>query len=151
MTEPGTARTEALEAVMAECACLSLRKVTRAVTQLYDQKLRPTGLRSTQLPILVALGLHGPTNIGDLAEELVTDRTTLTRNLRPLVQRGLLEIHEGDDRRTRFVSLTRSGQATVQQALPLWAEAQGHITQALNARRLERLRQELAELTEIVR
>ena len=89
---PDTLDIDAYAEVLATCACLQLRKATRVVTQLYDGALRPIGLRSTQLPILVTLAAHGPLSMTDLAESLVLDRTTLIRTLRPLQRRGLIEV-----------------------------------------------------------
>ena len=83
---------EAYAEILGTCACQQLRKATRVVTQRYDEALRPIGLRSTQLPILVTLAAHGPLFMTDLAESLVLDRTTLIRTLRPLQRRGLIEV-----------------------------------------------------------
>jgi hypothetical protein len=90
----------------ANCTCLGLRKAARAVTQMYDQTLKPAGLRSTQFSLLVAAERAGPRGIGELAELLVMDRTTLTRNLKPLLVRGLLERAEGADRACSAISGT---------------------------------------------
>ena len=84
------------------CACFSLRKVTRAVTQLYDEMLRPAGLRGTQFSLLVAVQMAGPVGVTRLAELTVMDRTTLTRNLELLQKQGLIEIAAGADRRSRI-------------------------------------------------
>ena len=72
------------------CACLNVRKAARAITQLFDEVLQPTGLRSTQFPLLVTVALLGEAPVTQLAEELVMDRTTLARNLKPLESQGLL-------------------------------------------------------------
>ena len=77
------------------CACFNFRKASRSVTQLFDQMLAPTGLRSTQLVILITGELLGPSSIARLARELVMDRSTLTRNLKPLLSMGLLQILDG--------------------------------------------------------
>ncbi len=83
------------------CACFNLRKVTRAVTQLYDELLRPAGLRVTQFSLLVAVRMAGPVGVTRLVELTVMDRTTLTRNLELLQKQGLIEVASGEDRRTR--------------------------------------------------
>src|SRR5690606_5138065 len=78
--------------IAATCACFNFRKVSRTVTQLFDQVLAPLGLRSTQLVILVAAQVFGPVGMTQLARELLMDRSTITRNLRPLVAMGLLKL-----------------------------------------------------------
>src|SRR5215475_8470111 len=78
--------------MVANCACFNLRKASRTVTQLFDQILAPCGLRSTQLTILLAAKVLGPCGLARLARELVMDRSTITRNLLPLVKAGYLKV-----------------------------------------------------------
>ena len=106
------------------CTCANLRKASRAVTQFYEAILRPTGLRVTQFTLLSAISVLGQPTITDLADALVMDRTTLTRNLKPLEKQGLVESASGQDKRTRLVRLTVPGQQLLADALPLWQEAQ---------------------------
>src|ERR1700689_2305823 len=90
----------------AACNCLALRQATRHVTQFYDQILTPAGIRATQYSILARLNRKGPLTINALAAELVMDRTTLGRNIRPLQRDGLVAIGPGkSDRRRRELSL----------------------------------------------
>ena len=117
--------------VVAYCTCFNLRKASRCVTQIFDEVLQPTGLRITQLTLLVAIALVGEITITHLANELVMDRTTLTRNLKPLVKQGLLTTVTGKDRRTRIVTLTDAGRKALNQALPLWQKAQSLIIERL--------------------
>jgi DNA-binding MarR family transcriptional regulator len=123
----------------ANCTCLGLRKAARAVTQMYDQTLKPAGLRSTQFSLLVAAERAGPRGIGELAELLVMDRTTLTRNLKPLLERGLLERAEGADRRRHPIAITAAGRAALATALPYWREAQARMADSLGRSRWGRL------------
>jgi DNA-binding MarR family transcriptional regulator len=106
------------------CACFNLRKAARAVTQLYETALAPSGMRATQFSVLTALALVDSAPLSRVADALVMDRTTLTRNLRPLTRRGWVRIEAGADRRERYLSLTRSGRAALDRALPLWQQAQ---------------------------
>lgn len=101
-----------------------MRKATRAVTQLFDDALSPAGLRSTQLVLLVAVGACEPTPMAQLAEAMVMDRSTLTRNLQPLARSGWVRIAPGRDRRVRLVSLTSKGHQAIVKAAPLWQRAQ---------------------------
>lgn len=121
------------------CTCFGLRKAARAVTQMYDQALKPAGLRATQFSLLVAAERSGPRGIGELAELLVMDRTTLTRNLKPLLDRGLLKSVEGADRRRRPVAITAKGRAALARALPHWREAQVRMAGSLGHSRWRRL------------
>ncbi len=88
------------------CACLNVRKAARAVTQLYDEVLQPSGLRATQFNLLVAIALAGEAPVTRLADALVMDRTTLTRNLKPLESQGLITIEAGTDRRVFHLDAT---------------------------------------------
>ena len=135
------ATVEVSEAV--HCTCFGLRKAARAVTQLYDAALEPSGLRATQFSLLASLRIEGPLTISRLAEAMVMDRTTLTRNLRPLDKQGLVAVAPGRDRRTRRVRLTARGRTRFTQAFPLWQRVQARMTRGLGAARRKHL---LAEL-----
>jgi DNA-binding MarR family transcriptional regulator len=133
------------------CACFNLRKASRAVTQLFDEKLEPSGLLVTQLTILVAISILGSVAISDLAEGLVMDRTTLTRNLKPPEREGLIQINPGEDRRVRVVTLTDKGRYVLAQALPLWQQAQAHIVESLGQERFNLLLSSLTTTVSIAR
>jgi DNA-binding MarR family transcriptional regulator len=125
---------------IASCTCLRLRKTTRRVTQIYDRMLEPAGLTIAQFSLLARLYAEGELSIGALAEALVTDPTTLTRNLKPLAERELLQIFlDADDRRRRLVSLTREGQALVPVAYPLWKKAQAELAALLGKSEISNL------------
>lgn len=126
MDERAPGRAELTE-VAAGCACKHLRRTARAVTQLYDDTLRPSGLRITQFTLLVAVAISEPVPITRLADALDLDRTTLARDLKPLTERGLVQVAAGEDRRTREVRLTRQGREAVGRAYPLWQRAQARV------------------------
>ena len=132
--------------ILAVCVCLRLRKASRLVTRTYDDVLRPVGLRSTQLPILIILSLTHSAPMSVLADQLVMDRTTLSRNLRPLEERELVEIVAGEDKRTREVKLTIQGQEAVAKAIPLWDKAQGYAVEALGKSGRQALHDSLSQL-----
>src|SRR3546814_19389843 len=92
------------------CTCFKLRRAARRVTQLYDRHLQPTGLRITQFGLLARLRVE-PLQMTALAERMGMDRTTLTRNLRPLERLGYVTVDPGEDRRTRTVAITSEGRA----------------------------------------
>ncbi len=125
------------------CACFNVRKAARLVTQQYDEMLQGTGLRATQLTILVVIALQGPITMSELAKVLVMDQTTLTRNLTPLEKQGLVQRVPGTDRRTRRVSLTPKGVTTVVTAIPLWKRAQTKVLGTFGKTRFHRLLSDL--------
>ncbi|MGH7579282.1 MAG: MarR family winged helix-turn-helix transcriptional regulator [Gemmatimonadales bacterium] len=132
------------------CACFNLRKAARAVTQLYDEALRPTGLRITQFSLLAVLRLTGRVSMTRLAEEAVMDRTTLSRNLEVLERDGLVWVELGADARVREVELTQAGVARLEEAFPRWQEAQRTIARSLGSRRMERMLGDLASTVSAV-
>ncbi len=139
------------EVLSTGCACLSLRQASRVVTQMYDDALRPAGLRATQFGLLMAVRAVGRMTISELADFVIMDRTTLTRNLRPLEKNGYLRVEPGEDRRMRRVSLTRKGRTALEKAFPLWKEVQTQVMDKLGRRRYERLRSDLGFTVEASR
>ena len=135
-----------LDEMVATCGCLNLRMVTRTVTKVFDEALRPAGVRATQLPILVTLALQGPTTITKLSYGLALDRTSVTRLLKPLQSRALIRIVEGPDHRTRLASLTVQGERTVAQAYALWKVAQERFLDEFGKERWRHIRTALASV-----
>ncbi len=133
------------------CVCYNLRKATRAITQLYDERMRPTGLRATQLSILGATLALGPVTVTRLAEATVTDRTTVTRNLKPLEKQRLIRIKPGRDRREREIALTDRGRQALARAYPLWKVVQAQVAKNLGRDRMERLLSDLAGVVAVSR
>jgi DNA-binding MarR family transcriptional regulator len=129
------------------CACNQLRRASRAITQLYDGAMAGSGLKVTQLPILVGLGTAGELSISALADALALDRTTLTRNLSVLEGRGLVSTRESaDDARVRIVSLTPDGSRMLSAALARWREMHGAVEERFGRDRLRALYDELDAL-----
>jgi len=134
---------------LSACTCFNLRKAARAITQHYDEALKPSGLRATQFSILGVLARMTPAPLNRLSDALVMDRTTLTRNLRPLVAKGLIVIAaDEDDRRRRSVGLTGKGAKALNQALPLWRSVQEQVIARLTPRRWQRLEKDLGRAVE---
>lgn len=107
-----------------ECLCGNARMAARALTSIYDETLRPSGLRSTQLAVLWAvIALPGST-VKSLARTIAMDATTLTRNLRLLQRDQLIEAAEGADRREREIHASARGRRAFARAMPLWEAAQ---------------------------
>lgn len=145
MNVPLPGRGELAE-VAAGCACRNLRRTARAVTQLYDESLRPSGLRITQFTLLVAVAIGEPVLVTRLADALSLDRTTLARDLKPLTGRGLVEVTAGEDRRTRVVRLTSQGRQAIGRAYPLWQRAQTRIVEVAGPDRWQALAGDLEEV-----
>jgi DNA-binding MarR family transcriptional regulator len=121
------------------CACSRLRRATRAITQLYDDALAPAGLRSTQFGLLHTLARHETLTINSLAAALLLDRTALSRNLDPLVERGFVEVVPGTDLRTRRVTMTAAGKRALNAAEPYWIDAQREVSRRVGKQRLAEL------------
>lgn len=130
------------------CACASLRRASRAVTQLYDQELRATGLRSTQFTLLQVLAGNDGLAQGELGEILAIDPTTLSRTLQPLARRGWIRGRPGEDRRVVRWSVTDAGRKKLESAEPAWRSAQRALRTRLGEQRWNAL---LAELTTVAR
>jgi DNA-binding MarR family transcriptional regulator len=127
-----------------DCNCLAVRQAARYITQFYDRYLAAAGLRTTQYGVLARLKRHGPMSINRLAAELVVDRTTLGRNIRPLERDGLIAIEpDPSDRRSKILRLTKAGDARFQRAQKRWAEAQKHFEHAYGGKQASQLREKL--------
>jgi len=125
----------------ADCNCFAVRSAARHITQLYDQFLAPSGLRTTQFSILAKLDRLGPMTINALAEAMVTDRTTLGRNIRPLQRDGLISIAaSAADRRAKELHLTKTGTKRLDEARKAWSQAQTRFELTFGAKRSANLR-----------
>ena len=114
-----------------DCLCLASRRAARAITRTFDKQLRPHGIRATQFTLLAVLALKGPQSIGELADFLGADRTTLTRNLALLEDHSLLKIQPGDDARSRIVAIVPRGRSILTKAFPAWRKTQSEITASI--------------------
>jgi DNA-binding MarR family transcriptional regulator len=132
------------------CCCGNLRKAVRAVTQFYDEALRASGVRASQLGLLATSSALGTTTMNRLADFMVMDRTTLTRNLRPLEKQGLIRVSQGSDRREREITVTREGEELLANAYPLWQRAQTKVVTTFGERRMQRFLSDLFAIVEVV-
>jgi DNA-binding MarR family transcriptional regulator len=133
------------------CTCARLRRLTRRMTALYDRELASTGLKLTQFSLLATLrrevGEAGIA-ISDLAAAMDMDRTTLTRNLRPLLDQGLVAFGaSGSDARVRRVAITAGGLAAFDAARPRWRVAQDFVNRTLGVRNVAALHDWLDRVT----
>jgi DNA-binding MarR family transcriptional regulator len=114
-----------------DCLCASFRRASRALTQHYDEALRPFGLTPTQFTILQALSLTGTVHQAKLGEILAMDSTTLTRTLDIMARHGWVKKIQGSDRRERQLRLARPGHAQLSRALPIWQNVQARLRRKL--------------------
>lgn len=122
------------------CACVNLRRASRAITRIYDKALEPTQLKITQYSVLANVARSGPVTSSKLARLLRLDRTTLVRNLKPLESAGLIENHpDVADSRERAIRITDSGRQVVELARPRWLLAQKQIENRLGPEGLQQL------------
>ena len=124
-------RTERHKPAATPCLCNALRQASRAVSRLYDEELRGVGLRTTQYSLLRCLSRSGEVRQRDLGGLTSLDETTLTRNLRPLIDSGWVAVGAGEDRREKLVRLTKAGAAKLEEARPAWERAQGRMRSRL--------------------
>lgn len=113
------------------CLCANLRRTARAVTHLYEEALRPLGLRATQFTILQALQTTREITQGELGELLAIDSTTLTRTLHIMRRNGWIAERPGEDRRERWLSLAKAGRAQLVRATPAWEKTQSRLAKKL--------------------
>ena len=127
---------------------MRVRRAARVVANHYDKHLKPTGLKGTQFTLLNTILMNPAANIGQLADVLGLDRTTLNRNLKPLERKGLISSGSGKDPRTRTLKLTKEGTKILQNALPYWLEAQSGVLDTVE-HRIKRLMDGLSELEKL--
>jgi DNA-binding MarR family transcriptional regulator len=120
---------------------------TRVVVRHYDRALAPAGLKTSAYSILARIDREGAQTIGSLAASLAMDRTTLSREIAPLVERGLVEVRPGEcDRRQKVLALSPAGRALLKRARPLWSKAQADLADLFGPERTGGLMTELHDL-----
>ncbi len=125
------------------CAIGNLRKTSRTATLFGDTVLQPTGLKVTQFTMLSAIAEQGSLSVGQLAEKMLMDQTSVTRSLKLLKKMGLVKSVRGRDGRTRLISVTPEGYRKLDEIMPLWEQTYARIAEKLGQKHLDRL---LAEL-----
>ena len=118
------------EQLLGRCASINLRKASRLVTQNYNEAFKPTGLRCTQIAILVAVGTGKSTSLNELSDILVMDISTLSRTLQPLQRAGYLRVQAGQGKK-KNVLLTEKGWAKLEEAQPYWMKVQEQYVQTI--------------------
>ena len=134
---------------LSPCVCSTLRMVSRAVTQLYDDILRPSGLRVTQFSILGAIARLGEANLRQLEHMLAIDQTTLTRSLKLLERNRAIDRVPHSDGRIKAMTLTPKGRKALEAARPLWNRAQDRVLRELGTTAWADAQRRLAHLLQV--
>ena len=135
---------------VSRCTCFCLRRAARRASQVYDRELAAVGLSVNEFSILRRA--REPQALGALADLLGMDRTTLTRNLRPLLDAGWVEEHRSPgDARKKLVATSRSGRRLLDRAEPHWQRAEKRLGDAFGARQTAALRVDLERLSRVLR
>jgi DNA-binding MarR family transcriptional regulator len=132
------------------CSSLKLRRLSRRVSQHFDQIVAGAGLKTTQYSLLSHVVQLGPVKPGELAVHMDMDASTLTRNLQPLIVQGWVEVGPGEDARSRAVVATDAGREKRSEAQKEWKRAQLALNQRLGAERVARLHALIDECLEVL-
>ncbi|MBU3181723.1 MarR family winged helix-turn-helix transcriptional regulator [Clostridium psychrophilum] len=133
------------------CACGNLRKATRTITQFYDKMLQQTGLRSTQCLLLLDISLNKNISVSNLANILLMDQSTVTRNIELLRKSGFIDIKkEGLDSRKKCIFITDKGLKKLEESKPILNKAQNKIENGIGKARIEELLKILTDIEKLV-
>jgi DNA-binding MarR family transcriptional regulator len=120
-----------IDKIAGECVAVRVRMLNRAITNIYDDALRPLGLKASQLNILIVTAKLGLARPGQVCEILQLDASTLSRNVKPLQAHGWVEVVPGEDARAQPFRLTPKGKRLIEKAVPAWEEAQRRASELL--------------------
>ena len=135
------------------CPGMRIGRATRVLARVFNDEFRALGLQTSQHAVLTFVALAGPAGatIGTLADALLLDRTTLTRNLRPLQKAGYLSLTRSPkDARVQIVALTKKGEKTIEAIFPLWQRAYRRLQDTLGPQALAELSDRLDQATAAV-
>jgi len=133
-----------------DCICGNVRMASRALTSIFDEHLKPSGLTSNQLAVLWPIVAMEPTPMNEIAKAVVMDKTTVSRNVAGLEALGLVETRAGADARHRLVSTTAKGRHAFAVAMPAWEAAQRRVARSFGKMRFTALVKESKKLARVV-
>jgi len=133
------------------CVCGNLRKASRLISQIYDEFLKPSGLKATQFALLMTVKGFGRGTISKLAKWSITDRTTVTRNLKILEKMGLVKIEPGEDLREKIVTITDKGIDALLSGYPYWEKAQLNVSEMIGKDKSILIIKELSDMVYMLR
>lgn len=122
---------ETARVIAEQCLGLRTRWAHRVVGRIFDDALRPFGIGGAQLNLLVGIALAGPVRPGDLAAWFSMDKSTMSRNVQRMTERGWVRIEVDEDARSQRLSLTRAGDRLLERLRPAWEQAQAEAAEAL--------------------
>jgi DNA-binding MarR family transcriptional regulator len=114
-----------------ECYCTQFRRSANALTSVYDDALRPVGLKITQLTLLRGLDRLGSATYNEIASELALDKTTISRNIKLLIEAGWVDVSSDEDARYKLATLSPAGARMLKEAEPYWRAAQTQVEKEL--------------------
>ena len=126
--------TSTVETIASECIAVRIRLLNRTVTNIFDQALRPLGVKVSQLNVLIVVAKRGPTSPAEVARRLNMEKSTLSRNVERMRTRGWLKVSQGDTGRKQILELGAAGRKLIEKSLPFWKKAQAQ-TEALLGQR----------------
>jgi len=135
-----------IETMAQACIAVRMRLLNRVVTNIYDDALRPLGIKVSQMNILVAAAKLGTARPAVVCDFLQLDTSTLSRNVERMVANGWLEIVPDDDGRTQPFRVSTKGKRLIEQAFPAWQKAQQQATDLLGQKGVDLLRESCATL-----
>jgi len=133
------------------CVCGNLRKASRLISQIYDEFLKPSGLKATQSALLMTIKGFERVTVSKLAKWSIMDRTTVTRNLKVLEKKGLVKIQLGEDQRKKVVTITDKGIDVLLSGYPFWEEAQHHVAEIIGEDKSNHIVKELSDMVSMLR
>ena len=120
-----------IDDIASQCIAVRLRMLNRVVTNIYDDALRPLGLKVSQMNILVAAAKLGTARPTEVCEHLHLDVSTLSRNVDRMKSRDWLEVVPDQDGRSQPFRLTKQGKKLLDKAIPPWEQAQERVNELL--------------------
>jgi DNA-binding MarR family transcriptional regulator len=136
-----------IDKIAAECVAVRLRMLNRVITNIYDNALRPPGLKVSQMNILVAAAKMGTARPLEVCEYLHLDVSTLSRNVERMKARGWLEVVPDEDGRSQPFRLTPQGRKLLEKAIPAWSQAQQQVKKVLGDGFVEQLNQAMKRVS----
>ncbi len=125
---------QAVDVMVEECLARRVLLLTRTISSLYNEALRPLGVTVAQLNLLVAVAKCGQVSPGEVAKRLNMDKSTLSRNVRLTEDHGWLSVSDGSSGRSKLLAIEPKGRKLIEKALPLWQGAQERARELLGER-----------------
>ncbi|OOM76060.1 organic hydroperoxide resistance transcriptional regulator [Clostridium puniceum] len=133
------------------CVCRNLRMTTRITTQHFDQIFQTVGLTTPQFSLLSDITAHENIAISEVAEILLMDQTTLTRNIEILRKKGYVNVRtDGNDSRRKCISLSNVGEEILNEAIPVWNNVQSLIFKEIGAEKFTGFLETLTQIQTII-